>query len=113
MKVRLGFVSNSSSSSFIVTPDNFENATRFSLDLVKVSSLIGHLISLKNRIRNGSIPDFVLYELNLLYIDFDETITELEEIVEKYGPDVCITMPFDRDDAYNIPFEFDTYRSDL
>lgn len=113
MQRRNGFVSNSSSTSFIVQYKN-NNLIKFcnehTIKLYKIKDVIKHLkrfkriqdklMLMKNDFEEDQslMPRFVFDDLyvtdQIFYLD------ELEEAIKKY-PNAYITSPVDRDWAYN------------
>ena len=96
MKTRYGFVSNSSSTSFIVSLDRKQEALDFGLELISVRGL-------KNTLNNIS-------KMGASFIfDYSWTLEELK----KLNNDDFITTPFDRDRAYEMGLDFPAFMGDL
>lgn len=99
MKQRNGFVSNSSSSSFIVPPESKDVAEKMGLKLTSVAELI----KLKNLIDEMGV-DFI----------FNYCGYGMEEL--KKIPENCyISAPYDRDAAFEngISDMFNVFKGDL
>lgn len=99
MKQRNGFVSNSSSSSFIVPPERKDVAEQMGLKLTSIAELI----KLKNRIDEMGV-DFIFN-----YCGYG--MEELKKMPENY----YISAPYDRDVAYEkgISDMFSLFQGDL
>ncbi len=118
MKTRHGFVSNSSSSSFIIGPDQLEEWKKFNTKYYKVSDLIKELEKFEVKCPltdddDEGMPYFISMELSWggytpNYLD------ELREL-EKGKPGCYISGSYDRDDAYRkgITDHFELFAGDL
>jgi len=118
MKIRNGFVSNSSSSSFILkTSEDMALALRYNIKFYKVSDIINVLEKeyeslklFKKNIKNDKLPSFISNDLsNVLYLDMFETyIDQLKELKDYY-----ITDPVDIDWASELDLPFQLFLGDL
>lgn len=95
MKTRNGFVSNSSSTSFIVSPDRKQEAIDHGLELISVNELKEHVKKLKEM---GT--EFIFNEW------YFNNILELQD-------NSYISQPFDRDIAYRQQIDFPAFMEDL
>ena len=123
MKIRNGFVSNSSSSSFILeTREDIDEAKKHNMHIYKVSDLIEKLSPIYKIIQklnhfnflddfDDEVPYF-LYE-DIEYIHFNTTYYDELKKLYNLNKDVCITSPFDRDIAYDLNLKFQIFESDL
>ena len=96
MKTRNGFVSNSSSTSFIVAESQKEQALKDGLTLVKVSDIIEALKVLE------PVDYMVSYGSVHYYLE------RLEKIKDCY-----LSEPYDRDWAYQRGFTYGEFEGDL
>ena len=96
MKIRQGFVSNSSSTSFIVSASEKTVAEELGLELISIKDIKECL----NRVDKLSI-DFIV---NCKW--------ETSEIKEMNDEDF-ISQPFDRDRAYQLGICYPTFMEDL
>jgi hypothetical protein len=116
MKVRNGFVSNSSSSSFILR--NKEDIETFKKQfpddrIMNVQELLEEYADIRNA--KAKLHDFIAggregYDFYWLQSKYecewdtnDIYEEELQSLIDKYGPDVSITDAYDRDN-YRLPF---------
>ncbi len=116
MKIRNGFVSNSSSTSFIVPPDRKEEAEGYGLRLIKVT----HLKQWLERIKVMNFELGAMYESSIiigasfLFDNSKPRLNYLEE-VKVLPDDYYITEPYDRDRASEegIDEQFGRFQEDL
>lgn len=115
MRIRQGFVSNSSSTSFIVPAHLSETAKEQGLELYKVSDLIKRMAEItliieKSEMASGAYPSFLGYEFFGM-MPYYHRLVELEN----KNPGCYITEPFDRDRAYEmgIDMHYSTFEEDL
>jgi uncharacterized protein YjbK len=111
MKARKGFVSNSSSTSFIVHESEKARAED-NLTLISVPKLIKLLGKLK------AVREEIDEELGKLGLDFMSSIYGGDvdwylERLEKLGDDYYISAPYDRDWACQMGIDFGTFEGDL
>lgn len=124
MKTRRGFVSNSSSSSFVLKDDrdkgiaeNFHIKSHLVTDVISIYSEINKRMNETAKIVR-LLPEF-LADIDDFYYNTDRDIDEvrerlegLRELEEKH-PGCRITEPYDRDCAFTNGFAFDLYQGDL
>ena len=119
MKIRSGFVSNSSSSSFILISK--EDIERFGdqTQIFKVSDLIEKYrptvevyTKMISSEWDSNAPWFENEAFSGSYFPLKEYYDSLVEIEEKF-PGCFITNPYDRDRAYEKDFSFPVFESDL
>ena len=96
MKTRNGFVSNSSSTSFVVPSICKGEAEAFGLELIS----IGKIKSLMKQINEAG---------GGWLIEYDYKIQEMAKMADED----FITRPFDRDRAYDLGIDYMTYQEDL
>jgi hypothetical protein len=118
MKIRTSFVSNSSSSSFIITQNNKDEALKHDLTLHSITTLLDKLeevkqlqIELTEKISNLNLPEMIEDECYDLY-NLTSMITEIEKINEEY-PDSYITDEIDNDYIYGEQIFLPTFRNNL
>ena len=117
MKKRSGFVSNSSSSSFILKNQNeieiFRN-TFGDVPIFNVGELRQHLKKILDdveAIKKKFNDSFYFLEENLICDTFNST--EILQDLDGVSDDAYITDAVDRDEAYNRGYVGDTFRGDL
>ena len=96
MKIRNGFVSNSSSTSFIVRKDRKEEAEKMGLELISVSEI-------RKWAEQGTN----------LGIDFYGVTANLIWDIKHLKDGDYITKPYDRDRAYEEGIDFQAFQSDI
>jgi len=122
MKIRNGFVSNSSSSSFILRNDkDIEFIKNTNVEYYSVDNIKKHLHNLydatKVHYENviNCVPNFMFYEQGIYDIDDcieNSFVSAMLKALENL--DGCyITESVDRDWAYNMNFNFETFMGDL
>ena len=116
MKIRNGFVSNSSSSSFIVPPNLKEEAEASGLVLISVKTLK----DIDKRLKWISESKLaVLKELPYFLgepLSYRDSIDSLDNYgIDKIPDDYYISEPYDRDEAYRRNFcdSYGTFATDL
>jgi methanogenic corrinoid protein MtbC1 len=130
--LRKDFVSNSSSSSFIICDEStkqkfkecFPSYNMFSIDIIieKLSSMSESISEKCNELKDivgdkydsGKIFANVFYDADLFKSSLKEDIEDLKYIKEQYeNKDVYITEPVDRDRAYELNFTAEVFKGDL
>ena len=119
MKKRCGFVSNSSSNSFILRNEQeVKHAKELGMELYRVSDIIAKIKPMVDVINgisklgydNSIIPCFMMDEYN--YQSTPPYYNDLVELEEK-SPGCYITSAYDRDCAYRQGLKFDIFEGDL
>ncbi len=118
MKTRQGFVSNSSSSSFIIDEADTKIFINYDIKFIKVSDLIEKIKVIIDKAPDNYTPVYLDYytlkesgleEYSFLDGDARSVIEEL-----KHKPlDKYITEPYDRDMAFEANFNFELFEGDL
>jgi len=121
MKMRHGFVSNSSSSSFILrTEADIQVAKDNRIQYYPVNAMIERLTVIIETIKSACtenessiFPEFFIYNKGLFggYRDDGEYHNLLEEL--KPLKDCYITEPYDRDHAYENNIDLEMFEGDL
>jgi len=117
MKIRNGFVSNSSSTSFIVPANMKDEAERRHLKLFKVSELIDRMSPLVEAAKKMSNWDDEDYPYFFIYSMCEIDIPYYNQLVELEGelPGAYISDSYDRDYAYEngTSERFSAFETDL
>jgi len=118
MKIRNGFVSNSSSSSFIVRNDNDkEQAKKFNCTLYSVDKICEYYKKIRDVLSSVDDKDDVIIPCFMKESDYDianavDLLTErLEELKKLKG--CFITSAVDRDHANDLDINLELFEGDL
>jgi hypothetical protein len=111
MKVRKGFVSNSSSSSFIVHNEDLQEMKDWHVKVYKVKDLVETMEVIKKCIDDAEtdLPFFIWQELTWFTPQYYEELLELY----KRSPDSYITEEYSRDRAWENNWMYETFETDL
>jgi len=107
MKFRKNFVSNSSSTSFILSSEaDFQTARDHHIEWYYVSDLLMIIEDLRSTA--SKLPSFIGCAANL-WVDYEQELRELA----KNDPETCITEAYDRDLAYEYGIDLPSFATDL
>ncbi len=111
MKIRQGFVSNSSSSSFVVHEADLQEMEDFRIKVYKIKDLLSVMETVKKCIDEieSNMPFFMWQELSWFTPQYYKEIVELH----KRYPECYITEEYDRDQAYRNNWSYETFETDL
>ena len=104
MKFRHGFVSNSSSTSFIIRADQKEQALSQGLTLINVGeirSILDQIAALEDKLESHDV-DFIFGYIT-------HRVTHFKGLKDED----FISTPFDRDQAYTLNFTYPAFMGDL
>ena len=132
MKIRTDFVSNSSSSSFIICDEStkqkfkecFPSHNMFNIDIIieKLSNMLESISEKYTELEDivgekyysGRVFDNIFYDADSLKTSLEEEIKELKNIKNQHeNEDVYITKPVNRDRAYDLNFSAEIFKGDL
>jgi len=107
MKFRKNFVSNSSSTSFILSSEaDFQIARHHHIEWYYVSDLLIVIEDLRSIA--SKLPNFIGCAVNL-WVDYEQELRELA----KNDPEACITEAYNRDLAYEYGIDLPVFAGDL
>ena len=118
MKKRIGLVSNSSSTSFVLcSEEDRDIAHNYLIKWTEATDLIKIYEEAQKKMLELSsildeLPYFLRENIYLQTMEVDSRLSELQELEEKF-PGCCISEPCDRDVAYEHGWDFHEYEVDL
>ena len=122
MQKRYGFISNSSSSSFIIKDaDEMEQAEKLNCEVYPVKNIIDYYQQIYDAISKISVssenvlPEYMRASYYDNFTSIKNLLEDLKETIKRFESikDYSITSPVDRDYAYRLDIDLELYEGDL